>query len=627
MKKPSIHQLAQHALDAFVRFPWVILSALIGSLAGMYWVQVSEVSQNVLPMINLMLAAALGIPLFFSLQILLERGVPMKHPALFLPVLALLVLIGVYFSLPGQDATQNTFQPYLRYAVYNACLHLFVSFSPFLFSGKKAGFWTYNISLLIRILTSLLYSLVLFLGILLALLALHLLFDLNIDSKIYPQLFILIIGLFNTWIFLAGIPSEEVITNEQAPPKELKVFAQYVLLPLLLVYLLILYGYGVKIVSNWDWPRGVVSYLIICVAVLGISAFLFLHPYGQLKNNPWITKSGRLFYGLLIPLLVLLFLAVGMRLGDYGFTVNRYMVLLLGIWLAATCLYFVLGKANIMFIPISLCLVFLLASFGPWGAFTVSERSQVKRLEAILTQAAILQDNRLQTEVLWDPGHFPQLGSPEPPEPKLPLSDSLSAELVSILHYLDNYHGFDALAPWFSQDMDQVLSAVNQDKLRWQRMEETELYMKTMGLPYPPASGYSSTGFYAFQVEGTQSAIAVDGFDYVVNFHVNEFDAKRFTIGASRYQLGLEEAGEGLLIASDDDSFSISLAPVIDRLIKNHRQDRYRDSYQMSQPEIIEKEGLDFILKFEIHQLNVQDMGEGRRRLQFVSGFLLIKDK
>ena len=68
MKKPNVHLLARHAKDAFVRFPWVILSAFVGSLAGMYWVQVSEVSPYLLTLINLMLTAALGIPLFFSIK-------------------------------------------------------------------------------------------------------------------------------------------------------------------------------------------------------------------------------------------------------------------------------------------------------------------------------------------------------------------------------------------------------------------------------------------------------------------------------------------------------------------------------------------------------------------------------
>src|SRR5690554_7276939 len=108
------------------------------------------------------------------------------------------------------------------------------------------------------------------------------------------------IGFFNTWFFLSGIPEKLDQSEGAYPPKELKVFAQYILLPLLAVYLLILYGYGAKIVLIWDWPRGIVSYLIICVAVLGITTFLLLYPYSRLEGTNWIKKSTLAFYCLLI---------------------------------------------------------------------------------------------------------------------------------------------------------------------------------------------------------------------------------------------------------------------------------------------------------------------------------------
>src|SRR5690606_14545061 len=144
-----------------------------------------------------------------------------------------------------------------------------------------------------------------------------------------------------------------------------------------------------------------------------------------------------------------------------------------------------------------------------------------------------------------------------------PLSDSLYSEVSSIVHYLNDYHGFDGIASWFSQDMDGILFAVNQDKLKWQRMEETELYMKTMGLPYPPMPGDPSGRYYSFQVENPQLATPVAGFDYLVDFQVNEFDQKLFRIGGSSYQLGFNQTAEGLLLQTGGDSLPIPLEPVI----------------------------------------------------------------
>src|SRR5690554_4657308 len=126
MKKPSIQKLALNARDSLIRFPLVMLSAFIGTIVGIYLVEVNEVTQDVFPFINIMLCAALGIPLYFSVQVWLEKSQMGRRYSILLPALATVVLVLIYFSLPGQDITQNTFQPYIRYAIYNACLHLLV---------------------------------------------------------------------------------------------------------------------------------------------------------------------------------------------------------------------------------------------------------------------------------------------------------------------------------------------------------------------------------------------------------------------------------------------------------------------------------------------------------------------
>lgn len=627
MKKPNIHLLAQHAKDAFVRFPWVILSALLGSLAGMYWIQVSEVSPYLLTMINLMLTAALGIPLFFSIQMLLERAHRLQRWAVLMHLLAFLVLGGIYWSLPGQDTTQNTFQPYFRYAIYNVCLHLFVAFSPFLTERNDTGFWAYNMTLLIRILAALLYALILFLGIVMALLAVHLLFDLNIDSKVYPQLFILIMGLFNTWIFLAGIPSVQDNSLMDRPPKELRIFTQYVLLPLLLIYLLILYGYGIKIISSWDWPRGIVSYLVICVCVLGLGTSLLLYPYGRWTDTAWIRKADRIMYVLLLPLLILLFLAVGIRLGDYGVTVNRYLVLVLGIWLAGICLYFSFGGRRIIVIPVSLSIMFFLASWGPWGAFSVSERQQIQRLKQILTQNNLLIGDSLRSEVIWDAAQFPHLEATSGSVGDFPLSDSLYREVFSIIHYLDDYHGFDGLDSWFSQDMDQVLHAINQHKLKWQKTQESELYLKTMGLRYAGPMGTNNGLYYSFQLEGIPPATAVRGFDYVIAFQVNEFDHRTFSLNGSIYQLKIDATRQVIILATGGQEWKYPLDGIIDNLISQAAGGRDKVNYILQNPLVLEQEDDHLILKFEIYHVNFQELADGQTQLRFISGNLLIREK
>ena len=88
------------------------------------------------------------------------------------------------------------------------------------------------------------------------------------------------------------------------------------------------------------------------------------------------------FYFLLVPLLGLLFWAILYRVNLYGFTHERYYVLLLSIWLTVVVAYFIINKQpKIKFIPISMCLFGLLSIAGPQSADSISKNSQLSRFE------------------------------------------------------------------------------------------------------------------------------------------------------------------------------------------------------------------------------------------------------
>ena len=98
---------------------------------------------------------------------------------------------------------------------------------------------------------------------------------------------------------------------------------QYVLLPLVGIYLVILYAYGLKILFQWNWPQGWVSQLVLWYSVVSILSILLLWPLREKADSGWIKSFTSWFFRLLIPLLVMLFLAIFERIGDYGLTVNR----------------------------------------------------------------------------------------------------------------------------------------------------------------------------------------------------------------------------------------------------------------------------------------------------------------
>jgi hypothetical protein len=79
--------------------------------------------------------------------------------------------------------------------------------------------------------------------------------------------------------------------------------------------------------------------------------------------------------------------AVYRRTADYGITENRYFLWLGAFWLLGVSLYMIFTKGKTFrSVLVSLACVALLSIVGPWSAFSVSECSQIHRLQKLLTK-------------------------------------------------------------------------------------------------------------------------------------------------------------------------------------------------------------------------------------------------
>ncbi len=574
MKLPSLTYLIRTAQTSLALFPLVIASSAVAVTLGIYLTEEYDDIQNIFPMLNAMLCAAIGIPLYFSSTVFCESKHLERTTRVYIQLAATLLLVVLYFTFPDKESTHNVSVPYIRYTVYNITVHLLVAFIPFLQRGQLNGFWQYNRILFLRFLLSVLYSGVLYAGLAIALGSLDFLFDIDLHEKLFFDLFILIGGLFNTWFFVSGMPQRfDELESLTEYPRGIKVFCQYVLFPLLILYLVILYLYAAKIVIQWNWPKGLVSYLIACVAVLGILNLLLVHPYGNLPGNTWISRFSRIYYVVLMPLVVLLFIAVGMRIGDYGITINRYIIVLLGVWLTITCIYFASGRTNIKFIPVSLAAILVACSFGYWGMFSVSERSQVQRLRTILENNNILEDGKIENEVLWIPDSLPLLfaaGNEHPNDSRV--NDSLHSEIRSILSYLDDNHGFESIRSWYRQDIDSMIAVPDTTLNRWQRPAEAEAYMTTMGLSFYRAPSIGEK-YFTYSADFSSGNITdVQGYDLMIQFDHNSGDTlEYYELGQQVFALKFPTyINDDLILSTGDDRVSLGTSTFLTRLMAGH---------------------------------------------------------
>lgn len=560
MKLPSLRHIASGSSAALHRFPLVLLSAAVAVVTALLLIELDPDSAQLMSRYYaLLLVSLLGLPLFLALKLTGEKMDWTRPVQIAADVCGAAFLAFYYFMLPDDfDGAPTEFL--FRYALFLLAAHLLVAVGPYWGRGEMSSFWHYNKTLFLRFLTAVLFSWVLYVGLTIAMVSTDELLGVDIDPERYFQLFVVIAGIFNTWFFLGGIP--DLATGPPADreyPKGLKIFTQYILIPLVVIYVIILYLYTGKVIVEWSWPEGLVAYLVLTFSVAGIFALLLLHPIQEKVENRWIKTFSRSYFLFLVPLVILLLLAIWRRIWEYSFTVNRYFVLVLGLWLAGIVIYFIASRAkNIKVIPASLAVLAILISFGPWGAFSVSERSQANRLEQYLQQHDILRD-----------GLVHEAAAPVPAEDR--------AEISSILRYLNSTHGVERLQPWFEEN----LSALSGDSLTLNRSEIPGYLSDRMGIEYVDRWGGTEVPGYQRQfLAEEREIIPVGDFTWLIRYRYEGYmsDSKTVSVGDSTLTITSDPGSSTITIHTEsgaEDSLRIDLNPLIGQLGSRYSNDTY----------------------------------------------------
>lgn len=373
-------------------YPMVLLTALIAAISAVYAIHLDH-EENQFLYTKMSFVACLGISLFFGIHILSKK----IGRIFILNGLGTLFLLWFYYYLPNSEQYFTVVNGYILAALF-VLFHLFVSFSGFLQPKRELEFWQFNKQMFINFFLTMVFSGVLIVGTEIAIYAISELFDFNFKYTIYPKNLFFVGILGSVFIFLNFNYKEfGKLEKDEKYPAILQIFTQYILIPILLLYLLILYLYAIKILLKWELPRGWVSYLILIYSIIGILALLLVYPLKNISTKSWVKIFTKIFYYTLLPLLVLLFIAIITRILEYGFTEPRYFVLILSIWLCATVFYFILlPKASIKFIPFSLFLFGVFSLVFPYfNAFSVAERSQKKNLLLSLTKHDLLHNGKI----------------------------------------------------------------------------------------------------------------------------------------------------------------------------------------------------------------------------------------
>ena len=460
--------------DCLKRFPLPIFFAAATTAILIFVLhKYSFFSRNIPDMLRrITMIFALGIPLFLCIKMVFERRPNVKPIFKILVYIIGIAILALYYFYLLKDFKMVSITRYISVTI---ALYLGFVFIPYFY--KRDNFEMYIIKLSTRFFITTIFSIVLFLGLSAILFAVDKLLLGTISEELYRDIWFCVVGIFAPCFFLAGVPQFEQQFEKTNYPGLLRVLLLYIVMPLIIAYTTILYIYFVKIIVTHQWPIGLVSNLVLWYSVVSTVVLFFISPL--ITENKWARLFAFWFPKFILPLLIMMFISIGIRVNAYGVTENRYFVILLGTWVTGTLLYFNLAKArrNII-LPASLACIALLSVFGPWSSYSISKFSQSKRLEAIL----------FRNEMLYS-------GIASKPTREIPEVDQV--EISQILSYFDTDHQLS--------DIKYLPIGFKLDK------------METLfGFPYQSESYAENNSFY-YNTNNQGKFIDIAGYDYLFN--------------------------------------------------------------------------------------------------------------
>ncbi|MCY6381349.1 DUF4153 domain-containing protein [Hoeflea prorocentri] len=314
-------------------------------------------------------------------------------------------------------------------------LVLCVMVAGYLSNNDDNAMWMFNARLAMAIVLAVIVALVFFLGLAAVVESVEYLFAVNFGSDSMSYLICAAVTLVGPLFGLSMVSSD---LDESFDPQlesgllisGSRLLLNYLLVPLVLVYVAILYLYAGRILLEWDLPRGQIGLMVLLFSIGGTAVWLIAKPWAE-SGSRLLGTFGRLWFFLLIVPLCLLAIGLYRRVSDYGLTPERYGLAIVGIWLLLTLLWRSVRPSAVRprFIVGSLAILLVAASFGPWGAVSMTVQSQFSRLASLMEEAGHLENGKIDHEAQFDP--------------------AVSNEGYSIVTLLSRAGRLDLLASWF----------------------------------------------------------------------------------------------------------------------------------------------------------------------------------
>ena len=376
LKKYSLRALIERFGQSFRRFPIAMLFTLFLTFFLIYLSHGGNPGEK--KTFFLIFYPATGALLAVALSLLTE-----DFKSRWLAVIVQAVLHGAWLAVSLNLAQFDHFSMPQLIAVSATvvAIGLAIFLISFYRKNHDLKFWNFSIRTVLSLAAAGTIGGILTLGLYALVESVKLLFGIHIDDTIFPDIASLCMVLLAPALFMNLIPKGANKFLDTAPEFSgfSKGVVQYLFLPLLGLYMITLYAYAFKILTQWSLPVGGVSYLVTGSMVLMVLLIYITYPIQHLEGNKLFKRVTRWAPVVMMPLLALMTVAIYRRLSDYGITVSRLYLLVFNVWCYAVCLWLIITRnKRIWLIPASFAVILLLISVGPQSIANVTHR-QLKK--------------------------------------------------------------------------------------------------------------------------------------------------------------------------------------------------------------------------------------------------------
>jgi hypothetical protein len=575
LKHISLHKILTGLKDTARRFPFPFISSVIATIIIIYLVWYSDFNSS--STLFLTKCAAVSIISFFlttALTLMFERRSFSRQIEILFHIGVVVLVALCTFIAPTNNIV------IIQSLVLGFCAFFFVFVAGFLSDKEDGEVWMFIFTTIRRIALSVLFGIVAFIGIMLALGALDILLGIKIDNKVPPSIFFFIACFGSPIHALAGLAriSDKMWLANEKYPTFIRFLTQFIILPLVAIYMVILYLYCGKAIISWNWPSGKMIYFTIAFFIPALLSVIFLAPLKDEKEFPWIKKVEKLFFIAALPLMFPYFYAILVRItgdgrsagyldsvirsgfsmtGGNGLTWQRGFVVLFGVWFLGVALYRLFAKnTNIKTIILSGVIILSVFSIGPWGVFSLSNWSQMTRLRYTLEKHNAIKDGKIVFSGKVD--------------------GAIGRDIFSLISYISEFGDPREIRAMLPQEKQGLFDS---------KRKNGEIFAydlaEIMGLKYTDTGPSSLTKYIDFRTGDDE--ISIVGSEYFIPFHYGRYNNEnlRKKVSLSNKQViyfdmqsSKDETHNLIFISSatDEKKYAIDFSKKAEAILNAHPQ-------------------------------------------------------